>query len=97
MRKFALNDWIIHSRQETSNHPEPGAHHVHPSTRGDSYSYMTDELWQIVRVNPDGTASAIGPDGTVHHVRAYDPHVHKASRWRRRQMRRRLHRRKPVL
>lgn len=97
MKHFALNDWIVYSRQETSDHPVRGAHDVNPAERGDSYSYMKDELWQVVRVNPDGSCSAQGPDGTVHHVRARDPHVRKASWLRRRWLRQRVHRQKATL
>lgn len=97
MKHFALNDWIVYRRQESSDHPVRGAHDVHPSKRGDSYSYLKDELWQVVRVNPDGSCSASGPDGTVHHIRARDPHVRKASWLMRRRLRRRVHRQQATL
>ncbi|MEX0324965.1 MAG: hypothetical protein AB3N33_02630 [Puniceicoccaceae bacterium] len=93
MKRYALNDWIVYRRQETSNHPGPGAHDIHPSKRGDNYSYTTDELGQIVRINTDGSASVKGPDGSVYHIGANDPHVRKASWLKRRLMRRRVHQR----
>lgn len=83
MKNYSVNDWIRYKKQETSEHPVPGAHDIKPARKGDSYSYFTDELWQIIDIDPDGSLKARGPDGSIHDLDSNDPHARKVS-WIRR-------------
>lgn len=59
---------------------------------GETYSYVIDRLWKVIRVNPDGSLIALGPKGKEHHLEADDPHIEKAGWLQRSRYRLRMHR-----
>ena len=78
-KKVSVNDRILFDEQVTSDHPDKGAHDIHPAKRGDSYTYRVNRVWEVKRVHADGSFEAVGPHGKMHHVCANDSHVHKLS------------------
>jgi hypothetical protein len=90
MKNYSVNDWILYREQESSDHPEPGAHDISPAPRGDAYSYLVDRLWRVTRVNRDGSLEATGSNGRVHRLPPHDRHIEKVGWLRRRLLGRRL-------
>ncbi|MCA9473116.1 MAG: hypothetical protein MRJ96_11200 [Nitrospirales bacterium] len=76
-------DFVIFSKYKTSSHPSPHAKAVSPAQHGDTYSYVIDKFWKVVRVFDDDTIEVETRRGKRNRIDANTPLVRKIRPWER--------------
>jgi len=82
--EYAPGDWVIYRKSKVSPHPGERAHAVHPSPKGEHYSYVVDKYWVVEDVTEDGKLRLRTRRGKEHVVRSDDPNLRHAGfldRW----------------
>lgn len=81
-KTYQLGDWVVYRKQKRGNHPGPRAKIIGAAEKGDSYAYLVDKHWVVVRV--DGEQLTVRTRrGKLHLISRTDPRLHKASWWER--------------
>lgn len=85
MKKLTLkpNDWVVYRKQKTSTSPGPRASHVHPSPKGDHYSYQVDKYWVVEEVISPEQIKVCTRRGKRNIVSLDDPSLRLPSWWER--------------
>ena len=84
---YQPGDWVVYQKSKVSPHPGPRAHDIHPTRRGDDYSYVVDKYWIVDQVLENGEIILRTPGGKSHQLVVSDPDLRPATfleRWLRR-------------
>jgi hypothetical protein len=80
---FQPGDLVIYRKYKFSVHPGPHAKAIHPTPKGEYYSYCVDKFWRVVSVEPDHQVVVCTRRGKHNTVSAVDPALRRASWWER--------------
>ncbi|HAN97385.1 MAG TPA: hypothetical protein DCQ98_08130 [Planctomycetaceae bacterium] len=80
--RYAVGDWVVYRKQKRGTHPAPRAKIVGAAEKGDSYAYLIDKYWIVVRVSP-GKLTLRTRRGKLHEIEGDDPRLSKANLWQR--------------
>ena len=78
-----IGDFVVFSKQKTSLHPSPRAKEIHPAQHGDTYSYIVDKFWKVVRVFDDDTIEIETRRGKRNRLNKNSPLLRKVGLWER--------------
>ena len=96
MKDIWVNDWILWDEPVSSDTILPDAHDIHPSKRGDLYSYQVEHVGKVISINADGSINMRDQNGQAYIVPSGDPHMRKVS-WLRRKLTPLKHRKRSVI
>jgi hypothetical protein len=57
--RWNIGDPIVYRVQKASTHPGQRAHHIHPATLGETYTYLVDKFWAVEKLLDDGRIVAV--------------------------------------
>lgn len=80
---FQTGDLVIYTLPKQGPTPGPRARSVHPSRKGDDYSYLVDKFWMVAEVLPENKLRLVTRRGKSRVISADDPLLHKAGWWQR--------------
>jgi hypothetical protein len=88
-RVYRPGDRVIYVAQKVTRRPGIRAEAVHPSTAGDSYSYIVRKPWTVLTAESAGKVEVVTPGGKHRVVSVADPQLRRAGlieglglRWR---------------
>ncbi len=87
---FKTGEFVIFEKSKNSTHPSPHAKDVRPAEHGETYSYIIEKFWKVVRVFENGTIELETRRGKRHRLYTATPQLRKASFWDRLLFRNRL-------
>ncbi len=76
--KVEKGEFVIFRKSKASTHPSPRARNIQPARHGDTYYYIIDKLWKVVRVFDDDTIEIETRRGKRHCVSKNSPQLRKA-------------------
>ena len=53
--RIKTGEFVIFSKPKMSTHPSPRAKEIYPAQHGDTYSYIIEKFWKVVRILDDNT------------------------------------------
>jgi hypothetical protein len=78
---FKIGEFVIVGKPKRSTHPSPQAKDVHPAQHGETYSYIIEKFWKVVRVFDDGTIEIETRGGKRHRLDTDNTLLRKAGFW----------------
>ena len=75
--RLKIGDFVIFSKPKTSSHPSQRAKEIHPAQHGDTYSYVIEKFWKVVRVFDDDTIEIETRRGKRNRLNANTPLLRK--------------------
>ncbi|MCA9105289.1 MAG: hypothetical protein R3B96_10685 [Pirellulaceae bacterium] len=79
---FKTGDWVVYRKQKSGTHPGPRAKIVGAAEKGDSYAYLVDKYWIVVRVTAEQLTLRTRR-GKLHEIDPQDPRLRRANWWQR--------------
>ncbi|QDV71348.1 hypothetical protein Poly24_50830 [Rosistilla carotiformis] len=80
---YMAGDWVVYRKSKTGPLPGPRAQQVHPSPKGEQYSYVVEKYWIVERVLNDGRLLLKTRRGKEHIIDSADPGLRLAGFLRR--------------
>ncbi len=80
---YQAGDLVVYTLPKQGPTPGPRARSIHPSRRGEDYSYLVDKFWMVAEVLPDNQLRLVTRRGKYRVVSTNDPLLHKAGWWQR--------------
>ena len=87
---FKTGDFVIFGKAKSSTHPSPFAKHIQPAKHGETYSYIIDKFWKVVRVFDNGMIEIETRRGKHHLLDTDSSQLRKARWWDRLMFRKRF-------
>jgi len=75
-------DWVVYRKQKRSSRPGPRARIIGAAEKGDTYAYLVDKYWVVVKV-AEGRLTLRTRRGKLHEIDSDDPRLRKANLWER--------------
>ena len=82
-RSFTPGEPVVFCMTKQSTCPGPRAHRIEPATKGDTYAYIVNKFWVVVKMLSDGRVVLRTRRGKEHIKSADDPNLRRASLWER--------------
>ncbi|QDV15147.1 hypothetical protein CA51_50590 [Rosistilla oblonga] len=80
---YMPGDWVVYRKSKTGPLPGPHAQQVHPSPKGEQYSYVVEKYWVVKQVFSDGRLLLKTRRGREHIIDSADPGLRLAGFLRR--------------
>ena len=81
--KLKAGNFIVYQKEKISAHPSPRAENVFPARHGDTYSYVIEKFWKVLRVFEDDSIEIGTRCGKRRILPQGDHRVRKAGLWER--------------
>lgn len=78
---FKIGEFVIFGKAKSSTHPSPQAKDIHPAQHGETYSYIIEKYWKVVRVFDNGAIEIETRRGKHHRLDKDTPQLRKAGFW----------------
>ena len=80
---FMPGDWVVYRKSKIGSQPGPYAQQVHPSSKGEQYSYVVEKYWIVDQVLASGQLLVRSRRGKAHLIDSDDPGLRHAGFLRR--------------
>ncbi|QDS90902.1 hypothetical protein EC9_51200 [Rosistilla ulvae] len=80
---YVPGDWVVYRKSKTGPQPGPRATQVHPSPKGEYYSYVVEKYWIVDQILSDGRLLLKTRRGKKHIIDSADPGLRHAGFLRR--------------
>ena len=80
-RVFMPGDPVVYCKVKYSSCPGPRAHDIGPAPKGETYAYLVDKYWVVVRMVGDAQVLLRTRRGKEHTVDADSPSLRHATWW----------------
>ena len=78
---FRRGSPVVYCASKHSASPGPRARENQPAAKGETYTYVVDNLWAVADVKDDGKLLLITRNGIEHVVDADDPRLRHTTWW----------------
>ncbi len=75
--KIKVGEYVVFRKLKSSSHPSPRAKQLRPAKHGDTYTYLIDKFWKVVRVFDDETIEVETRRGKRNRVDVNSPQLRK--------------------
>lgn len=80
---YMPGDWVVYRKSKIGPQPGPRAQQVHPSPKGEQYSYVVEKYWIVDQVLANGQLLLRTRRGRAHLIDSADPSLRHAGFLRR--------------
>jgi hypothetical protein len=80
-RAFVPGEPVVYCKVKYSNCPGPRAHDIGPAPKGETYAYLVDKYWVVVRMVGDAQVLLRTRRGKEHMVEVACPSLRRATWW----------------
>lgn len=80
-RVFVPGEPVVYCKVKYSNCPGPRAHDIGPAPKGETYAYLVDKYWVVVRMVGEAQVLLRTRRGKEHTVDADCPSLRRATWW----------------
>lgn len=78
---FKIGEFVVVGKAKSSTRPSPQAKDVRPAQYGETYSYIIEKFWKVVRVFDNGAIEIETRRGKRHLLDKDTPLLRKAGFW----------------